>query len=222
MARRFRGSETFKVDAKGRVSIPASFRRVIEACDPNWTAGSRPNIVIVYGGADRSFLEVYTMEAIEEIEVIAPAIAQAQAQGIGASGPYAPDTVFMRARQGAFDVVIAMYHDQGLAPLKAVAFDTGINWTLGLPFIRTSPDHGTAFDIAGQGVADPGAMAAAILMAAEMAVAMRGERRETMQMARRRGVDDRWYEVRPSRRSRDRHARQHRPDLPRASSVTLS
>jgi MraZ protein len=68
VARRFRGSETFKVDAKGRVSIPASFRRVIEACDPNWTTGSRPNIVIVYGGADRSFLEVYTMEAIEEID----------------------------------------------------------------------------------------------------------------------------------------------------------
>ena len=68
VARRFRGSETFKVDAKGRVSIPASFRRVIEACDPNWTTGSRPNIVIVYGGEDRSFLEVYTMEAVEEID----------------------------------------------------------------------------------------------------------------------------------------------------------
>lgn len=98
----------------------------------------------------------------EEIEVIAPAIAQAQAQGIGASGPYAPDTVFMRARQGEFDVVLAMYHDQGLIPVKLLGLEHGVNTTLGLPFVRTSPDHGTAFDLAGTGRASPASLLAAI------------------------------------------------------------
>lgn len=82
----------------------------------------------------------------EEIEVIAPAIAHARANGIEASGPYPADTVFYRARQGEFDFVLAMYHDQGLAVLKTLAFETGVNVTVGLPFVRTSPDHGTAFD----------------------------------------------------------------------------
>ncbi len=98
----------------------------------------------------------------EEIEAIAPAIAQAQAQGIGASGPYAPDTVFMRARQGEFDVVLAMYHDQGLIPVKLLGLEHGVNTTLGLPFVRTSPDHGTAFDLAGTGRANPASLLAAI------------------------------------------------------------
>jgi 4-hydroxythreonine-4-phosphate dehydrogenase len=70
-------------------------------------------------------------------------------------GPISADALFHRAYHGEFDAVVAMYHDQGLAPLKMVAFETGVNWTLGLPFIRTSPDHGTAYDIAGRGVADP-------------------------------------------------------------------
>ena len=98
----------------------------------------------------------------EEIEHIAPAVAQAQAEGINASGPHAPDTVFMRARQGAFDVVLAMYHDQGLIPVKLLGLDHGVNTTLGLPFVRTSPDHGTAFDLAGTGRASPASLLAAI------------------------------------------------------------
>ena len=98
----------------------------------------------------------------EEIEVIAPAIAKAQREGIQASGPHAPDTVFMRARQGEFDVVVAMYHDQGLIPVKLLGLEHGVNTTLGLPFVRTSPDHGTAFDLAGTGRASPASLLAAI------------------------------------------------------------
>ena len=103
----------------------------------------------------------------EEIEHIAPAVAAARAQGIDASGPHPPDTVFMRARQGAFDVVVAMYHDQGLIPVKLLGVEHGVNTTLGLPFVRTSPDHGTAFDIAGQGVASASSLLAAIDAAVE-------------------------------------------------------
>lgn len=98
----------------------------------------------------------------EEIETIAPAVAQAQAGGIQCTGPWAPDTVFMRARQGAFDVVIAMYHDQGLIPVKLLGLEHGVNTTLGLPFVRTSPDHGTAFDLAGTGRASASSLLAAL------------------------------------------------------------
>ena len=98
----------------------------------------------------------------EEIEQIAPAVAAARAAGIDASGPHPPDTVFMRARQGAFDAVIAMYHDQGLIPVKLLGVEHGVNTTLGLPFVRTSPDHGTAFDIAGRGLASADSLLAAI------------------------------------------------------------
>ena len=106
----------------------------------------------------------------EERDIIAPAIAAAQREGIDARGPYAPDTVFMRARAtsvkpGEFDVVIAMYHDQGLIPVKYLGVDKGVNVTLGLPLVRTSPDHGTAFDIAGTGRADPASLIEAIRMA---------------------------------------------------------
>ena len=104
----------------------------------------------------------------EEIDTIAPAIALAQREGIFASGPHAPDTVFMRARQGEFDVVIAMYHDQGLIPVKLLGLDDGVNTTLGLPFVRTSPDHGTAFDLAGTGRASPSSLLAAIEAAWDM------------------------------------------------------
>jgi 4-hydroxythreonine-4-phosphate dehydrogenase len=109
----------------------------------------------------------------EEIEVIAPAIAAAQAAGIQASGPFAPDTVFMRARAkggqpGEFDVVVAMYHDQGLIPVKYMGVEQGVNVTLGLPLLRTSPDHGTAFDIAGTGIADASSLLAALRMARAM------------------------------------------------------
>ncbi|MDX7952635.1 4-hydroxythreonine-4-phosphate dehydrogenase PdxA [Lichenihabitans sp. Uapishka_5] len=89
----------------------------------------------------------------EEIVVIAPAIAQARALGIDATGPWPGDTVFMRARRGEFDIVVAQYHDQGLIPVKYLGVDHGVNITIGLPFPRTSPDHGTAFDIAGRGIA---------------------------------------------------------------------
>lgn len=101
----------------------------------------------------------------EEIDVIAPAIAQARAEGINASGPWPGDTIFMRARKGEFDIVVAQYHDQGLIPVKYLGVDEGVNVTVGLPFIRTSVDHGTAFDIAGKGIADPGSLQAAFDMA---------------------------------------------------------
>ena len=106
----------------------------------------------------------------EEIEAIAPAIAQARAEGIDAQGPFAPDTVFMRARGFAeFDVVVAMYHDQGLIPVKYLGVEQGVNVTLGLPLVRTSPDHGTAFDLAGSGRADAASLLAAVRMARRMA-----------------------------------------------------
>ncbi|MDP2417458.1 MAG: 4-hydroxythreonine-4-phosphate dehydrogenase PdxA [Hydrogenophaga sp.] len=98
----------------------------------------------------------------EEIEEIVPAVAQAVAEGIDCTGPHAPDTVFMRARQGAFDVVVAMYHDQGLIPVKLLGLEHGVNTTLGLPFVRTSPDHGTAFDLAGTGRASAASLLAAL------------------------------------------------------------
>ena len=98
----------------------------------------------------------------EEQRIIAPAIASAVAEGIDAHGPIAPDTVFMRARRGEFDRVVAMTHDHGLIPVKYLGVEQGVNVTLGLPFVRTSPDHGTAFDIAGRGVADPSSLEAAI------------------------------------------------------------
>lgn len=107
----------------------------------------------------------------EEMEVIAPAIEQAQSEGLLVSGPHPPDTVFMRARQGEFDVVIAMYHDQGLIPVKLLGLEHGVNTTLGLPLIRTSPDHGTAFDLAGTGRADPSSLLAAIDAALQMRMA---------------------------------------------------
>jgi len=104
----------------------------------------------------------------EEIESIAPAVARARQEGIEVTGPHAPDTVFMRARQGEFDVVVAMYHDQGLIPVKLMGLEHGVNTTLGLPLVRTSPDHGTAFDLAGTGRADPTSLLAAIDAALEV------------------------------------------------------
>ncbi|MBP8187002.1 MAG: 4-hydroxythreonine-4-phosphate dehydrogenase PdxA [Comamonas sp.] len=106
----------------------------------------------------------------EERTIIAPAVAAACAQGMHVQGPFAPDTIFMRARDvdghaGEFDVVLAMYHDQGLIPIKYLGVEEGVNVTLGLPLVRTSPDHGTAFDIAGQGVADASSLIEAVRMA---------------------------------------------------------
>jgi 4-hydroxythreonine-4-phosphate dehydrogenase len=105
----------------------------------------------------------------EEADVIAPAVAACRARGVDVSGPYPADTLFVRAQRGEFDAVIACYHDQGLIPVKLLAFGHAVNVTLGLPFVRTSVDHGTAFDIAGKGVADPESMVAAVLLAAKLA-----------------------------------------------------
>ena len=105
----------------------------------------------------------------EDIEIVAPAVAELRAAGIDASGPLAADTMFHeRARRG-YDAALCMYHDQALIPIKTLDFDGAVNVTLGLPFVRTSPDHGTAFDIAGRGIARPDSLIAALRMAAEMA-----------------------------------------------------
>lgn len=101
----------------------------------------------------------------EDLDIIAPAIAMARAKGIDASGPWPGDTVFMRARKGEFDICVAQYHDQGLIPIKYLGIDEGVNVTVGLPFVRTSVDHGTAFDIAGRGIADPSSLSTAFRLA---------------------------------------------------------
>ncbi len=105
----------------------------------------------------------------EDRDVLAPAIAEARAVGVEVSGPFPADTIFVRASRGEFDAVVACYHDQGLIPVKLLAFGQAVNVTLGLPIIRTSVDHGTAFDIARQGIADAGSFVEAILLAARLA-----------------------------------------------------
>lgn len=105
----------------------------------------------------------------EEITIIRPAVLATRQRGLDVHGPLAADTLFHHAAHGAYDAVVAMYHDQGLCPLKLLAFENGVNWTLGLPFIRTSPDHGTAYDLAGKGVANPSSMMAAIRLARQLA-----------------------------------------------------
>jgi 4-hydroxythreonine-4-phosphate dehydrogenase len=105
----------------------------------------------------------------EEDVAIRPAIEACRSRGIDVAGPFPADTIFVRACRGEFDVVVACYHDQGLIPVKLVAFGRAVNVTLGLPIVRTSVDHGTAFDIAGKGVADPESMIAAVLLAARLA-----------------------------------------------------
>ncbi len=106
----------------------------------------------------------------EEERIISPAIFMAREQGIDATGPYPPDTIFIAARDGKYDAVVALYHDQGLIPVKLLAFDKAVNLTVGLPIIRTSPDHGTAFDIVARNRANPGSMTAAIEMAIDLAI----------------------------------------------------
>jgi 4-hydroxythreonine-4-phosphate dehydrogenase len=107
----------------------------------------------------------------EEQTTIGPAVAAAKARKLDVVGPMSADALFYYAYRGEYDAVVAMYHDQGLVPLKMIGFETGVNWTLGLPFIRTSPDHGTAYDIAGQGKANPSSMVAAIRLAKTLAQA---------------------------------------------------
>lgn len=113
----------------------------------------------------------------EEINIIGPAVEAARARGLNVSGPFAPDTVFMRARHtpnkpGEFDAVVAMTHDHGLIPVKYLGVEQGVNITLGLPFVRTSPDHGTAFDIAGRGMADVGSFLQALHMARRLSAGL--------------------------------------------------
>jgi 4-hydroxythreonine-4-phosphate dehydrogenase len=105
----------------------------------------------------------------EEKTTVGPAVLASQQKHIDAVGPLSADTLFYHAYRGDYDAVVAMYHDQGLCPLKLIGFETGVNWTLGLPFIRTSPDHGTAYNIAGQGIADPSSMISAIRLAKQLA-----------------------------------------------------
>jgi 4-hydroxythreonine-4-phosphate dehydrogenase len=104
----------------------------------------------------------------EEIQAILPAVKNARKKGLNVSGPFPPDSVFYRAYHGEFDIVVAMYHDQGLIPFKLFAFHGGVNMTVGLPFVRTSPDHGTAFDISWKGIANPSSMIEAIKLAVMM------------------------------------------------------
>ncbi len=107
----------------------------------------------------------------EEQTIIGPAVKAAQARKLEVIGPMSADALFYYAYRGEYDAVVAMYHDQGLVPLKMIGFDTGVNWTLGLPFVRTSPDHGTAYDIAGQGKANSSSMVAAIRLAKKLSAA---------------------------------------------------
>ncbi|MGH6814942.1 MAG: 4-hydroxythreonine-4-phosphate dehydrogenase PdxA [Hyphomicrobiaceae bacterium] len=109
----------------------------------------------------------------EERDIVAPAIAELNGEGLAIAGPYSADALFHAAARRGYDVVLAMYHDQALIPLKTLAFDRGVNVTLGLPFVRTSPDHGTAFDIAGRGTASPASLIAALRLAAELAARRR-------------------------------------------------
>jgi 4-hydroxythreonine-4-phosphate dehydrogenase len=153
----------------GRLNIGAVFQPIelIHEALVNWFDIPKPRIAVAgvnpHASENGQFGD-------EEERIITPAITMAREQGIDCSGPYPPDTVFLAARDGKFDAVVAMYHDQGLIPVKLLAFDQAVNITIGLPIIRTSPDHGTAFDIVGRNRANPGSMRAAIQMAIDMAV----------------------------------------------------
>jgi 4-hydroxythreonine-4-phosphate dehydrogenase len=126
----------------------------------------RPRLVVAglnpHAGEDGALGE-------EDIAIVAPAVERLRAAGIDARGPLPADTLFHTAARATYDVALAMYHDQALIPIKTLAFDHAVNVTLGLPFVRTSPDHGTAFDIAGTGRADPQSLIAALLLAARLA-----------------------------------------------------
>jgi 4-hydroxythreonine-4-phosphate dehydrogenase len=148
--------------------------RITHASGPTW---GRPAPRIAVSGLNPHAGEG-GLFGDEELRLIAPAVSAARAEGIDAWGPFAPDTVFMRARHaeghpGEFDVVVAMTHDHGLIPVKYLGVDQGVNLTLGLPFVRTSPDHGTAFDLAGSGRADPASLRAAFRMAQRLCSAGR-------------------------------------------------
>ena len=112
----------------------------------------------------------------EELAMIGPLLARLADEGLDVTGPWPADTMFHAGARARYDAAIAMYHDQALIPIKTIDFAGGVNVTLGLPFVRTSPDHGTAFDIAGKGVADPSSLIAALRMAARMATSRAASR----------------------------------------------
>jgi 4-hydroxythreonine-4-phosphate dehydrogenase len=153
----------------GRLNIGAVFQPIelMHETLVNWFDIEKPRIAVCgvnpHASENGQFGD-------EEERIISPAIMMAREQGIDATGPYPPDTIFLKAKAGAYDAVVAMYHDQGLIPVKLLAFDQAVNCTIGLPIIRTSPDHGTAFDIVGRNKANPGSMRAAISLAIDLAV----------------------------------------------------
>jgi 4-phospho-D-threonate 3-dehydrogenase / 4-phospho-D-erythronate 3-dehydrogenase len=166
----------------GRLNIGAVFQPIelIHQAMVEWFDTPKPRIAVCglnpHASENGQFGD-------EEERIISPAIFMAREQGIDATGPYPPDTIFLAARDGKYDAVVAMYHDQGLIPVKLLAFDRAVNLTLGLPIIRTSPDHGTAFDIVGRNRANPGSMRAALEMAVDLAI-RRHRRQEAARKAR--------------------------------------
>jgi 4-hydroxythreonine-4-phosphate dehydrogenase len=154
-------------------SVPAALTRPIVDGTIALTARELPRFGIAHPRIAVAGLNPHAGEdglmGEEEIRILQPAIESARANGLNINGPIPGDTVFVRAVAGEFDVVIACYHDQGLIPVKVVAFGRAVNVTLGLPIIRTSVDHGTAFDIAGRNVANPSSMVEAVLLAARLA-----------------------------------------------------
>jgi 4-hydroxythreonine-4-phosphate dehydrogenase len=157
------------VDAVARIEPGLVYRTIARADDALRRAGkARPRLAVC--GINPHAGEHGLFGNGEEEEKIVPAVERAQAEGIDAEGPLPADTLFFRARRGDFDCVVAMYHDQGHGPVKVLGLERGVNITIGLPIVRTSVDHGTAFDIAGTGTADPGSFLAAL----ESAVALAG------------------------------------------------
>jgi 4-hydroxythreonine-4-phosphate dehydrogenase len=151
-------------DAITRAKVELAIRRAIEACADLGLPRSRVGVCGLNPHAGEG-----GKLGTEDVEMILPAVDAARAKGADVVGPIAADTLFHYAYKGEYDAVVAMYHDQGLAPLKMIGFDRGVNWTLGLPFIRTSPDHGTAYDIAGRDLANPSSMVEAIRLARRLA-----------------------------------------------------
>lgn len=148
-----------------RKAVLKTIRLAKKACDMMGISGPR----IAVAGLNPHAGEAGIFGS-EEIDAISPAIEDAKKEGLPVTGPYPPDTIFHKAYKGDIDIIVSMYHDQGLIPLKMVSFDTGVNVTIGLPIIRTSPDHGTAYDIAGKGIASPSSMIEAIKLAAKLRI----------------------------------------------------
>jgi len=155
-------------DAVGKVTPAAVLEKLdlTQRAMTGWFGLPKPRIAVAglnpHAGEKGAFGQ-------EEIKILKPAIQKARRKGWNVSGPHPADTLFYWAAQGRYDAILCMYHDQGLIPLKLAAFDSGVNMTLGLPFVRTSPDHGTAFDIAGKGRARPDSMEAALALAEKLA-----------------------------------------------------